>query len=87
MPLPEFRSDGWLPEGHHPATWDEIAACFGGAPGSRRAAVLSGLLSWRDAVRDQGMGGQLILDGSFISDKAAVSSRPSAALTALTCTS
>ena len=44
MPVPEFRPDGWLPEGYHPATWDEIAARFGGAPGSPRAAVLSGLL-------------------------------------------
>ncbi len=71
MPLPEFRSDGWLPGGHHPATWDEIAARFGSAPGSRRAAVLSDLLQWRAAVRAKGMGGRLILDGSFISDKAA----------------
>ena len=71
MPLPEFRPDGWLPEGHHPATWDEMVARFGGAPGSRRAAVLSGLLQWRDAVRAKGMGGRLILDGSFISDKVA----------------
>jgi len=51
MPLPEFRPDGWLPEGHHPTTWDEIAARFGGPPGSHRAAVLSGLLDWRDAAR------------------------------------
>lgn len=71
MSVPEFRPDGWLPEGHHPATWDEIAARFGGAPGSRRAAVLSGLLQWRDAVRAKGMGGLAILDGSFISEKAA----------------
>ncbi len=71
MPLPEFRPNDWLPEGHHPTTWDEIAARFGGPPGSRRAAVLSGLLEWRDAVRAKGMGGRLILDGSFISKKAA----------------
>ena len=70
MPLPEFRPDGWLPEGHHSTTWDEITARFGGASGSRRAAVLSGLLAWRAAVRAKGMGGLLILDGSFISQKA-----------------
>ena len=69
MPIPEFRPDGWLPEGHHPATWDEIETCFGGAPASRRAAVLSGLLQWRDAVRAKGMGGLIILGGSFISHK------------------
>ncbi len=71
MPLPEFRPDGWLPEGHHPTTWDEIAARFGGPLSSRRAAVLSGLLEWRAAMRAKGMGGRLILDGSFISEKAA----------------
>lgn len=71
MPLPDFRPDGWLPEGHHSTSWDEIIARFDGAPDSRRAAVLSGLLQWRDAVRAKGMGGWLILDGSFISNKAA----------------
>lgn len=71
MPLPGFRPDGWLPEGHHATTWDEIVARFGGPPGSRRAVVLSGLLGWRDAVRAKGMGGRLILDGSFISQKPA----------------
>lgn len=71
MPLPEFRPDGWLPEGHHPTTWDEITRRFGGVPGSRRAAVLSGLLRWRDAARARGLAGLIILAGSFISQKAA----------------
>jgi hypothetical protein len=22
--LPEFREDGWLPEGHHAVTWEEV---------------------------------------------------------------
>lgn len=69
MPLPDFREDGWLPEGHHAATWEEIAARFGGTPGSRRAAVHSRLLAWRDALRDRNVGGRVILDGSFISQK------------------
>ncbi len=71
MSLPEFRPDGWLPEGHHSTTWEEITLRFGGEPDSRRAAVLIGLLAWRDAVRAKGMGGLLILDGSFISQKSA----------------
>ena len=36
MALPAFREDGWLPEGHHAATWQEVALRFGGEPSSRR---------------------------------------------------
>lgn len=71
MPLPAFREDGWLPEGHHASTWEEIEAVFGGALGSRRADVQSSLLAWRDAARAGGLGGLVILDGSFVSDKEA----------------
>ena len=69
MPLPAFRDDGWLPEGHHAATWDEIADTLGGEPGSVRAAVLARLLAWCDAVRAKGLSGLVILDGSFVSAK------------------
>jgi hypothetical protein len=69
VPLPAFREDLWLPEGHHPATWEEIVATFGGAPGSKRAQVLANLLEWRDRVRGHGITGRLILDGSFVSAK------------------
>src|SRR5262249_37077814 len=67
--LPPFRDDNWLPEGHHPTTWEEIVAVFGGVPGSKRAQVLADLLDWRDRGRAKGITGQLILDGSFISAK------------------
>ena len=69
MPIPPFRDDGWLPEGHHAATWEEIADALGGETGSKRAAVLAGLLAWRDAVRSEGLSGLVILDGSFVSAK------------------
>src|SRR5437879_6549191 len=69
MPLPGFREDGWLPAGHWPASWEEVAAAFGGEPGSPRAALLGKLLAWKDEVRDLGMKGRLILDGSFVSSK------------------
>ena len=42
MPLPEFRPDGWLPEGHHPANWEEIVLRFGQGEGSGRAYHLEG---------------------------------------------
>ena len=69
MSIPALRDFGWLPEGHHPATWEQIADRFGGDPSSRHDAVLSGLLRWRDDVRGKGIGGRLILNGSFISAK------------------
>lgn len=71
MPLPQFREDGWLPQGHHATTWEEITARFGGQIGSRRDAVLSSLLKWREAARAKGMAGLVILNGSFISGKEA----------------
>ena len=69
MPLPPFRSDNWLPKGHHVTDWEEIIAIFGGVSGSKRAQVLENLLEWRNSVRAIGLTGLLILDGSFISAK------------------
>ena len=69
MALPRFRDDGWLPEGHHTTSWNELGLVFGGDRGSRRDHLLSLLLQWRDAVQAKGMGGLLILNGSFISRK------------------
>lgn len=67
MPLPEFREDSWLPEGHYEASWEEVIDKFGGTPGSRRERVLRGLLDWRDQARKKGISGWLVLNGSFIS--------------------
>ena len=69
MSIPSFRDDGWLPEGHHAATWEEIADTLGGEPDSIRAKVFAGLLAWRDAVRAKRLSGLVILDGSFVSAK------------------
>lgn len=69
MPLPAFREDGWLPSGHHAAEWPEIGLRFGGGSGSRRELILNSLLKWRDAARAKGMGGRVVLDGSFVSSK------------------
>ena len=67
MPLPPFRDDGWLPVGHHPATWEEIVERFGGAPETRRGAVTTKLLELRDALRELEVKGYLLLNGSYIS--------------------
>lgn len=69
MALPPFREDGWLPEGHHGATWEEVALRFAGEPESKRSLVLAGLLRWRAAALEKGMAGLVILDGSFVSSK------------------
>lgn len=69
MPIPSFRSDNWLPEGHHAATWEEIEAVFAGEPDSIRRTVWTRLLAWRDAARAKGLSGRVILNGSFISAK------------------
>lgn len=69
MALPSFRDDGWLPAGHHAATWQEVIVRFGGKPNSRRADILVSLLRWRDAARARTLAGLVLLDGSFVSDK------------------
>ena len=67
MAIPAFRDDGWLPDGHHSATWEEVIAVFSGQPGSRREHLMRALLDWRDQARQKGISGRLILNGSFIS--------------------
>ncbi len=71
MALPSFRDDGWLPAGHHAATWQEIVLRFGGRQNSRRADVLAGLLRWRNAAHAANLTGLVVLNGSFISSKEA----------------
>jgi hypothetical protein len=69
LAIPPFREDGWLPVGHHSASWDEIVARFGGVPGSQRAFLTAQLLVLRDTLHELGVRGYLLLDGSYISAK------------------
>ena len=46
MAIPAFRDDGWLPDGHHSATWEEVIAVFSGQPGSRREHVMRAVLDY-----------------------------------------
>jgi hypothetical protein len=64
--LPDFTSDGLLPPGEHPATWDEILGRFGWNP--RRQALLSGLAAALIPLRSAGCT-RLFLDGSFVTSK------------------
>ena len=70
MPIPNFRADGWLPEGHHKASWEEVVERFRGDVGGNRAQVMQDLLTWRDRARQRGISGRLILNGGFISARA-----------------
>ncbi len=69
MAIPDFREDGWLPIGHHSADWKSVAARFGGKPGSRRERLTARLADLRDALQAAGIGGTILLDGSYISEK------------------
>jgi len=69
LPIPPFRDDGWLPVGHHQATWEEVVARFEGKPGSQRAILTGKLLELRDSLRSLGVTGYLLLNGSYVSAK------------------
>jgi hypothetical protein len=66
--IPAFNDDGYLPPGVHPATLEEIAARFGREAELRQVQMDS--LRWLgDAVRRAG-GLRLIVNGSFVTDRA-----------------
>ncbi len=69
MPIPAFREDGWLPAGHHQASWDEVISRFGGDRDSRRSTLTAQLIELRDGFRRLGVVGCLLLDGSYVSAK------------------
>lgn len=69
MAIPEFGEDGWLPDGHWAATWEDIQTRFGGEPGGKRRLLMDRLTDWRDSLRGYQISGTLILDGSFVSAK------------------
>jgi hypothetical protein len=64
--LPSFMGNGCLPPGVHSASWDEVAARFGGSP--HRQVLLQGLLEAAVNLRDAGAR-VIWLDGSFTTDK------------------
>jgi len=70
MALPPFRADGWLPSGHHAATWEDVFVRFGGTQENRRALLTERLRQLCDDLRACGVTGTLLLDGSYISAKA-----------------
>ncbi len=69
MPIPAFRPDGYLPEGLHLATLEEIVRRFGTST-SRRRYLLSRLQRWVELARTVGAL-RLFVDGSFVTQKSA----------------
>lgn len=67
MPIPAFRPDGYLPEGLHLATLEEIALCLGTST-PRRRYLLSRLEQWIEFARAIGSLG-FFVDGSFVTQK------------------
>ncbi len=68
MPLPDFNSEGDLPEGVHQATFDEIVSRFG--VGTRqRQIVLARLTRVLEVAKATGKLERLVIFGSFITNK------------------
>ncbi len=67
MPIPVFRPDGYLPEGLHLATLEEIALCFG-TDTPRRQYLLGRLERWVEFARAIGSL-RFFVDGSFVTQK------------------
>lgn len=68
MPIPEFRADGYLPEGVHPATEAEVLFRFGSSTPRRRFLALR-LRRWLELARAVGAI-RFFVNGSFVTAKA-----------------
>jgi hypothetical protein len=67
MSIPEFRPDGYLPEGLHRATDEEVAVRFGQMT-ARRRALMARVAEWLALARAVGAR-RFLLDGSFVTSK------------------
>ncbi len=66
--IPEFRADGYLPEGLHLASDAEVLFRFGASNRQRRRLALR-LRRWIELAREVGAL-RLLVDGSFVTNKA-----------------
>lgn len=65
--IPQFRADGYLPEGLHLASEAEVLFRFG-SPTRRRRRLALRLRRWVELTRQVG-GRRLLIDGSFVTAK------------------
>jgi Family of unknown function (DUF6932) len=68
MPIPAFSEDGYLPEGLHEASEDEVIARFGVST-PRREYLTGRLRRWLELARAVGAH-RFFVNGSFVTDKA-----------------
>lgn len=72
MPIPELNEDGLLPEGVYDCTLGEIGARFGRFQKTdRRVQLFAKLCDLVDEEQRAGIAIELIIDGSFVTNKAA----------------
>lgn len=70
MSIPDLLPNGWLPDGIHECTVEEILERFGGFQESdRRPRLARQLLTYLDELRSAEVGKYLIVDGSFATGK------------------
>ena len=67
MPIPEFRPDGYLPQGVHLAAESEVAERFGQA-NLRRQALMTRVADWLRLARAV-QAKRFLVDGSFVTAK------------------
>jgi hypothetical protein len=67
MAIPNFRDDGYLPIGVHPATEYEVTERFGQASTQRRL-LMARVMDWLMLARAVGAQ-RFLLDGSFVTAK------------------
>lgn len=65
--IPQFRADGYLPEGFYLASEAEVLFRFG-SPTRRRRRLALRLRRWVELARQVG-GRRLLIDGSFVTAK------------------
>jgi hypothetical protein len=70
MPIPELNENGFLPEGIHEASLEEVRERFGRFQRTdQRPALFARLSTYLAEVRASGLAEAVILDGSFVTAK------------------
>lgn len=70
MAIPKLDDDGFLPEGVHECSLDELQQRFGGAQHlDQRSVLFAKLEQYIQELRSTGMVAGLVVDGSFVTNK------------------
>lgn len=70
MPIPNFIEDGFLPEGIHSCSENEITERFGRFQTTdRRPTLNAGLINYIEELKKANIGKYLIVNGSFVTSK------------------